>query len=46
MFYDMISDMESNENQVLLLLNCFEENKNSIFYLFLSHNLILKCLKL
>ena len=42
----MIADMESNEKLSHLLLNCFYEEENSIFYLFSSHNLISKCLQL
>ena len=42
-FDDMIADIES---QVLLLLNCFQEEENLIFHLFLNYNLISKCPKL
>ena len=45
-FDDMITDKESNKNWVLLLLNCFYEEENSLFHLFFYHNLISMCLKL
>ena len=38
--------VNGREKEVLLLLNCFYEEENSTFHLFLCHNLISNCLKL
>ena len=44
-FDDTIADIEFNK-KVLLSLNCFQVEKNSIFHLLLYHNFISNCLKL
>ena len=45
-FDDIIADMEANKKLSPTVTELFYEEENSIFHLFLHHNLILKCLKL
>ena len=46
MFDDMIADMESNQKLRPSVTEYFQQEENSVFHLFLSHNLISKSLKL
>ena len=46
MFDDFTVDIESNKNLSPIVNEWFLIGKNSIFHLFLSHNLISKCPKL
>ena len=43
---DMIADMESNKQLSPIVAELFLRERNSIFCLFLYHNLISKCPKL
>ena len=45
-FDDMIADMESNEKLSPIVTELFSRRRNSICCLFLSYNLISKCIKL
>ena len=45
-FDDMIADTESNKKLSPIVSELFLRGRNSIFHLFLFHNLISKCLKL
>ena len=45
-FDHMIADMESDKKISLKITELFLRGKNSIFHLFLYHNLISSCLKL
>ena len=45
-FDDMLADMESNKRKSPIITELFLGGKNLTFHFFLSHNLILKCLKL
>ena len=42
----MIADMESNKKLRPIVTELLHKEENSIFSLFLSHNLILKCLRI
>ena len=46
MFHDMIADMERNKKICPLVTKLCFKGKNSMFLLFLYHNLISKYLKL
>ena len=46
-FHDMIADMESNKKlNPIATQNCFKEEENLTFHLFLYHNLVSNCIRL